>query len=134
MEIVRTDVTDINYDNIDLSKIQFADDIIKVISPLFIKIRDNKSLLIEDLEKEFMKKKINIGLFKKEAKEFNDKYRKEKEKKQTLDKLLKIVDSGLIKDELKSEFRVFLKVIDTLSSEEIDSYVNRTIQIKSKNI
>ena len=133
MKISKTNILDVTKENVELVKLNLANQIIENVYPLFDEFHKSKELEIEE-SKEILENKRNLVQKKKEKlesliKEFN---RKKKIKK-LLERIDKLVSSGLVYDgSLKKETIVLLKIVEKISEEKIDKHLKETLRTISK--
>ena len=133
MKVIETDIIDVTKNNIDEVKLNLSNKIIKNVYPLFEDFNNSKNIEIEDLKTSLLKKKETV-LKKKEKLEgmIKDLNRKKKIKK-LLERIEKLVTSGLVYDgNLKKETIILLKISDKLSEEKIDEHLKKTMSTISK--
>jgi len=130
MNIIETSINDIPIN--DKSKENLADKIIEQLQPLF-----NKEYI--SVIKEIKKIKIDTSLKQKQIKVEKEELEKiskslEKKKKENvlLNRIGKLVYSGLIQDSMKRELVILLKTFDSMDETKINNYLNETMQIISR--
>ena len=133
MIIIETKKPDVHIDNINQSKIVLADNIIRNIYPLFDEMFSTKVEEVETLRSELENKKIQVLESKKNLEQEMKGYRKKQKESKLLDRIGKLVSSGLVYDgNLKHEMTILIKVINTLSEEKLDYHLANTLKIIGK--
>jgi len=134
MRIEETSIPDVCIKNIDKSKVDLANDVIRVIHPLLNKDYVFKLKNVKQLQKTVNENK-DLLLNRKEN--IAKKYILQKRRKKEfilLDRIKKLVSSGLLSKDisLKNEMVILLKVVDQVPESKIDSYLNETLNIITK--
>lgn len=133
MNIIETKIPDVTKNNIDESKKVLAENIIKNVYPLFNEIYIDETNKIKVLKNELKQKKNNISDEKKLLENLINEYRKKKKVSKLLDRIEKLVTSGLVYDgSIKHEITILLKVIDKISSEKLDYHLKEILKTISK--
>jgi len=135
MRIIETNIPDISKTNINESKVNLANSIIKDIHPLFDELLQEKVLTTTELQnklettrKEVLEKKKNLETL------FTTQKRKQKVKK-LLDRIEKMVNTGIVSQgNMRSETVVLLRVIDNLQDDKIDYHLKNTMNIITKRV
>ena len=136
MIIQELPILDISKENIPKEKVNLANQIIKVISPIFDIEFNNKTESVNKLKEEFTKRKNIINSKKEKLEKIIIKYNRKKKEQQLLSRLSKLVSTGIVvKDpSIKRDTSFILKKLDTLSDEKIDFYITETVKILSKRL
>lgn len=133
MNIIETSYPNVLPDNIDQSKIVLSDKIIKHVYPLFDEVHINKVNENKELKKEL---DVKIGKVKEEKIELENmiaNYNKKKKIKKLLERISKLISSGLVYDNnMKMETVVLLKIVNKLSEEKLDKQLSETMRTISK--
>ena len=133
MKIIDTGVHDINTENIDKSKVDLSDKIIENIFPLLEDIKSSKIENLETLKFELIRKTKKIKEEKNELENMIIKYRKQKKVKKLLERISKIVNAGLANSgSYRHETVILLKVIDTLSEDQLNYHLSETLKTINK--
>lgn len=133
MNIIETRIPDVHEENINQSKVVLADNIIRNIYPLFDEIFSTKVEYVNKLEKEFEEKKVQVLESKRQLEQGIKDYKKKQKESKLLDRINRLVSSGLIYDgNLKHEMIILLKIINSLSEEKLDYYLTNTLKIIGK--
>ena len=133
MKIEITSIPNVTPDTIDESKQTLAENIIQNIYPLFNEVYQSKVDGIDDLKKELKSKKALVLQDKEELKGIMDTYKRKKKVTKLLDRLERLIASGLVYDgTLKHETVVLLKIIDKLEEDKLDYHLRSTLQTINK--
>jgi len=133
MKIIESAIPDVSMDTIDQSKIILADNIVKNVYPLFDEVFNSRISELDTLQKELQTKKMQVRDEKDNLQSMVDSYNREKKVAKLLDRIEKLVSSGLVYDgSLRSEMTVLLKIIDKLSDEKLDYNMKSVMTIISK--
>lgn len=133
MRIIETDLYDIPEDNLDQTKVELADSIIQNIYPLFDEIYFNFLKKEKNIENSIKEKKEFIHTEKNVMEELVKRYGRKKKVRKLLERISKIIESGLTHDSsVKNQTVIILRIIDKLSEEKLDHHLNESIQLLSK--
>jgi len=133
MRLVETSIPDINEMNIDQSKLLLAQDIVNNISPLLDEAYSTKINHKRKLQEEVKTSKKRINDEKVEVERILKDYNRKKKVARILDRIGKLVESGLVHDsQLKNETVILLKILDKLPEDKLDMQLNRTIEVLNK--
>ena len=133
MRIIETSIPDINETNIDQSKLLLAQDIINNISPLLNEAYNTKINNKRRLQEEVKASKKRINEEKGDVERILKDYNRKKKVARILDRIEKLVESGLVHDsQLKHETVILLKILDKLPEDKLDMQLNRTIEVLNK--
>lgn len=133
MKISETDIPDISETNIDTSKVDLADKIIENIYPLFDEMYTDKSAKLIRLRKELVEKKSIVTSRKQKMEELLAAYKRKQKVKKLLERIEKLVNTGLIgSGNSKQETIVLLKIIDKLPNDKLDQHLRSTMVIIKK--
>jgi len=133
MNIIETKIPDVSPSNIDNSKLILANNIIKNVYPLFDEVLQEKLSHINEMKDSLKEKKKIVNGKRKKLEELMADYEKEKKVSKLLNRIEKLVDSGLVYDgSLKSQTVVLLKVIDKLTNDKLDHHLTETLHIIRK--
>jgi hypothetical protein len=133
MIIEKTKVPDVVEENIDISKIILADNIISNIYPLFDDMYNESLNSTKNLESQYKKKKIEVKNSKEKLEGLMLKLTRVKKILKLLNRIEKLIDSGLVYDgSLKHETIILLKIINKLSNDKIDFHLRNTLKTISK--
>jgi len=133
MNIVDTKIPDVSVETLDKSKIILADNIVKNVYPLFDEVFNSRISELDHLQKELQSKKMKVKEEKNNLQLMVDSYNKEKKVAKLLDRIEKLITSGLVYDgSLRSEMVILLKTINKLSEERLDYHSKSVMSTISK--
>jgi len=133
MEIIETQYADVSIENIDKAKLILSDQIIKNVYPLFDEIHLDKESESNDLEKKYLSNKSKLKKEKEILEGLIKDYNKKKKVKKLLNRISKLVSSGLAYDNnLKTETIILLKIINKLPEEKLDFQMSEVVKTISK--
>lgn len=133
MIITETNIPNVIEENIEQSKMILADNVIQNVYPLFNEVFSSKVEEIDDLKKTLKNKKTKVQEKKEYLQTLMTNYKKKKKIAKLLDRLEKLVSSGLVYDgTIKHETVILLKIVNNLSDEKLDHHLRETLQIISK--
>jgi len=129
MNIIETNIPDVTPDNLDQSKLTLANNIIHNVYPLFNEIYTEKVDQVDDLKIEIQTNRKKMESQKGSIEKTMIEYKRQKKISKLLERLDKLVSSGLVYDgTLKNETVILLKIIPKLSNKQIDDHLNQTLQ------
>lgn len=135
MNIIETNIPDINSTNIDKSKTILADSIINNVYPLLDEMRETKADELNQLEQNLRQKKKKVLQEKQTLENLLKTFKRQSKIKKLLERIDKLVSSGILTgSHSQSEMVVLLKVIDKLPDEKIDYHLQSTMTIISKRL
>ena len=133
MKIQETKIPNVVPKIIDQSKQVLAENVIKNIYPLFNDIYNSKTKEYKELKLSLKNKKDNIVKEKNILQSSINLYKRKKKISKLLDHIERLIDSGLIYDNIiKHEMTILLKIINKLSDEKLDENLKSTLKIISK--
>ena len=133
MNIIETNIPNVTSENISHSKTVLADNIIANVYPLFNEVYTTRVDEIEKLKEELAKKKDLVQKHKVALEQMMSEYKKNKKISKLLDRIEKLITTGLVYDgTLKHEMVVLLKIATKLSDEKIDYHLKDTLRTISK--
>jgi hypothetical protein len=133
MKIIETEIPDVTEENLDQSKVILADKIITEVYPLFDEIYNSKIQQLSELKREYRDKVQQIRDVKNELELMNEEYLKKKKLANLLNRVSKLVESGLTYDGgLKHEMIILLKVSDKLTLEKLQEKISEVATIVRK--
>jgi len=133
VKIVSTGIPDVYVDNIDKSKLDLANKIIKIIYPLLDDIYSEKQNNAISLKREFERKTFQVSNEKDNLEKLVINYNQQKKINKLLERLSILVSSGIANSgSYRHETVVLLKVIDTLSNDKLDYHLSETIKTINK--
>ncbi len=132
MKIIKTNITTISND-INNAKIKLAEKIISNIQPLLSELHSSNYEVIINLENEYNISKKNINKEKEKLEEKVKELNKKRKVKNLLNRISKLMDSGLIYEgSLKSEFVILIKTINFLDEKTIERHLKETMTLIAK--
>ena len=133
MEIQETKIPNVIPKIINQSKQVLADNIIKNVYPLFSELYTGKIEDLKDLKISLNNKKNKILKEKNDLQNIMEAYKKKKKVTKLLDRIEKLITSGLVYDGvLKHETKILLKIINKLSDEKLDYHLRSTLKTITK--
>jgi predicted RNase H-like nuclease (RuvC/YqgF family) len=133
MKIEETKIPDVIKETVDKSKLVLANNIISNVYPLFDEVYNSRLTEIEKLKNKLKEKKKEVVSQKNELQQLMENYKKEKKVSKLLDRLEKMISSGLVYDgTIKHETTILLKIIDRLPDDKLDYHLSSTLQTLSK--
>jgi len=133
MNIVETNIPNVVPENIPKSKTVLADNIIANVYPLFNEVYNTRVEEIDTLKKQLATKKDLVQKHKHALEQLMDEYKRKKKITKLLDRIEKLISSGLVYDgTLKHETVVLLKIITKLSNDKLDYHLKDTLRTISK--
>jgi len=129
MNIIETNIPDVTPDNLDQSKLTLANNIIHNVYPLFDEIYTEKVDQVDDLKREIKTNREKMKSQKDSIEKTMIEYKRQKKISKLLERLDKLVSSGLVYDgTLKNETVILLKILPKLSNKQIDDHLDQTLQ------
>lgn len=133
MIIEKTKIPDVVVENIDISKIILADNIISNIYPLFDDMYSESLNSTKSLENQYKNKKVAVKNNKEKLEDLMKELSRVKKILKLLNRIEKLIDSGLVYDgSLKHETIILLKIINKLSNDKLDFHLRNTLKTISK--
>jgi len=133
MRIIETPIPDFHEESIDKSKVLLGQKIIDNISPLLNQAYLAKVEYKKKLQEEIKTEKKKIDDAKREVQQIINDYNRKKKVARILDRINKLVETGLIHDsQLRHETVILLKILDKLPEDKLDLQLNRTIEVLNK--
>lgn len=133
MNIIETNIPDVTQDNITQSKKILADNIIKNVYPLFDGVYAEKLGVTKKLKIQIKNKKNELKVQKESIERLIAEYNRKKKISKLLDRIDRLIESGLAYDgTLKHETVILLKIVDKLPSDKLDQQLAKTIQMINK--
>jgi len=133
MNITETKIPDVTSDNITSSKKILADNIIKNVYPLFDEVYTEKLEEATSLKNITITKRVELKGQKESIEKLIGEYNRKQKISKLLNRLDKLVESGLTYDgTLKHETVILLKIIDKLPNDKLDNQIANTVQMISK--
>ncbi len=133
MNITETNIPDVTQENIIQSKKILIDSIIENVYPLFDEVYAEKLGIVTALKSQIKSKKNELKGQKESIERLMVEYKQKQKIAKLLDRLERLVESGLTYDgTLKHETVILLKIIDKLPSDKLDQQLTKTIQMINK--
>lgn len=133
MRIIEIPIPDFHEESIDKSKVLLGQKIIDNISPLLNQAYLAKVEYKKKLQEEIKTEKKKIDDAKREVQQIINDYNRKKKVARILDRINKLVETGLIHDsQLRHETVILLKILDKLPEDKLDLQLNRTIEVLNK--
>ena len=133
MIIEETRIPNVIPDNIDRSKTVLAENIIANVYPLFNEVYTSRVDEIVLFKKQLKQKKQTVHAHKITLEKMMIDYKKKKKVAKLLDRIEKLISSGLVYDgTLKHETVILLKIASKLSSDKLDYHLKDTLRTISK--
>jgi hypothetical protein len=133
MNIIETNIPDTTKHNISEQKEIIADSIIKNVYPLFDEVYQAKIDQVVQLKNKIKTGKANMQTQKETMQQLMHQYKKEKKISKLLERIEKLVQSGLTYDgSMKHEIVILLKIVDKLPEDKLDMQLSKTMQILTK--
>jgi hypothetical protein len=133
MNIIETEIPDIDIKNIDQSKVDLAEKIIYNINPLFDDLRQVKMEDIKFKNNEYKQLQKNIQTNKTNIESLFNHYKRKQKVKKLLERIDKLVSLGIVNEgQTKQETIILLKIIDKLSTDKLNFHLKETMNTISK--
>jgi ATP-dependent Lon protease len=133
MIIEQTNIPNVIPETINKSKQVLAENIIQNVYPLFDEVYKSKVDSIERVKEELKAKKEKVTQQKNELQAIMNNYKRQKKITKLLDRIEKLITSGLVYDgTLKHETMILLKIITKLENEKLDYHLQSTLQTINK--
>jgi hypothetical protein len=133
MKIVETKIPNVLPETIDESKQVLADNIIRNVYPLFNEVYHSKVDSFQELKENLARKKEIVSQEKANLESIMAEYKRKKKISKLLDRIEKLVTSGLVYDgHLKNETVILLKIVNKLPNDKLDYHLRDTLQTISK--
>jgi len=133
MNIIETDIPDIDIKNLDQSKVNLAEKIIKNINPLFDDLNNEKIKEFQIKVNEYKRLQKNVLSNKTEIETLFEHYKRKQKVKKLLERIDKLVSLGIVNEgQLKQDTIVLLKIIDKMPIDKLNFHLKETMNIISK--
>jgi len=133
MNIVETNIPDVTRDNLDRTKLELSERIVKNVYPLLSEFYNEEVNRVELLKSNLKEKSELVRKSKENLETRMEVYSRKKKLKKLIDRISRLVSTGLVYDgNLRSEMIVLLKVIENLSNEKLDYHLKETLKVMSK--
>jgi DNA repair exonuclease SbcCD ATPase subunit len=133
MNIIYTDIPDVNEENISETKLRIANSIISTIKPLFdeafkTRQKDENSLRnkLESIRNKLEEEKVNLE-------KISADYKKKQKISKLLERIQKLISYGLTYDSVsKNEMVILLKILEKLPENKLDEQLFKTSTLLEK--
>jgi len=133
MRVIETVISDVNEKEIDNEKLLLAQSIINKIAPLLNDLYSEKIDRRKKLKDDIRLSKRTITAEKEQIELLLKDYNRKKKVAKILDRMTKLVESGLIQDnQLRHETIILLKILEKLPEDKLDIQLNRTMEVLNK--
>lgn len=133
MILQETKIPNVTPENISRSKTVLAENIIANVYPLFNEVYTTRVSEIEELKNILKSKKDIVQKHKIALEQMMAEYKKKKKVAKLLDRIEKLITTGLVYDgTLKNETVILLKIATKLSDEKLDYHLKDTLRTISK--
>jgi len=133
MIITETNIPNVIPENIPRSKTVLADNIIANVYPLFNEVYTTRVDEIDSLKKQLAIKKEMVQKHKLALEQMMSEYKRMKKVSKLLDRIEKLITTGLVYDgTLKHETVILLKIATKLSNDKLDYHLKDTLRTISK--
>lgn len=133
MNIEETNILDITPTNIEQTKVALANNIITSVFPLFDEIFHGKIVELKERSNILKTIKSQLKNEKTEIISILKEYKKKQKVSKLLNRIEKLVSSGLVYDSsIKHETVILLKILDKLPEDKIDDHINKTLHMINK--
>lgn len=133
MNIIETSIPNVLPTNMNESKMVLADNIIANVYPLFNEVYSTRVEEIDRLKLSLRQKRESVAKQKITLEKMMAEYKRKKKVAKLLDRIEKLITSGLVYDgALKHETVILLKIATKLSDDKIDYHLKDTIRTISK--
>ncbi len=134
MNIINTEIKDININNIDKTKIEFADTIISKIKPLIDNALSNITDEITLYDRKLVFKDNEIITKKNKLKKDSEQLKRQEKISRLIENINKMIELGIMKNtSFKNEVLILLKIIPKLDISKIDKHLNKITNIVKKH-
>jgi hypothetical protein len=131
MNIVKTNIPE-NLETVEKEKIILANKVLSGLIPLMNETYQTKLKNIKNIKDSVDKKKKQISFEKAKLENLMQTYESKKKVKVLLERIMKLMGSGLLIGEFKKEMLVVLNVIEELPDDKLNYYLNETIRVFNK--
>ncbi len=133
MKITDTKIPNVTEENIDESKLNLVNKIIQNISPLLDEVYEDNLKVQKILQDDLKSKKLKVLQSKEILENLIKEYDKKKKTKKLVQRLSKLITSGLTFDgTLKHETVILLKIVNKLSNEKLNYHLSETMRLINK--
>ena len=133
MIIEYTNIPNVIPETIEKSKLVLAENIIQNVYPLFDEVYKSKVDNIERVKNKLKTKKEEVSQQKSDLQGLMYAYKRQKKIAKLLDRIDKLITSGLVYDgALKHETTILLKIVPKLENDKLDYHLRQTLQTINK--
>ena len=133
MKIVETSIPDIDIKNIDKSKLSLAEKIVEGVHPLLDDVYREKEKHLEELKEKYKILRQKVHKEKEELENLMIEHRRKKRVKNLVEKISKLVSTGLVHEgAMRNQMVVLLKIVDKLSEEKLNHQLRELTSMVSK--
>jgi len=134
MKISFSEIVDIVEETSDKTKVFFADNIVRVMTPILDEYYSEKIERVASVRQEIKDLKTRAQSKKEKMSEMLSQHKKLTKIAKLLSRIDKIISSGLTYGSTKRELVIILKILDKLSEEKLDVQMNNMMAILSKGL
>lgn len=133
MIIEETNIPNVIPENIDKAKKNLAENVIQSVYPLFDEVYHSHINEIEELNKELKEKRQIVITEKNDLEKLIELYKIKKKVSKLLERIEKLINSGLVYDgNLKHETTILLRISTKLTEDKLDYHLQETLKTISK--
>lgn len=133
MNLIETDIPDINTENIDGSKVDLADKIIQNIHPLLDELFIEKKELFKERASEFKTLKTEVLKNKNVIEKLLADYKRKQKIKKLLERTEQLVSLGIVNEgQTKQDTIILLKIVDQLPIDKLNFHLREAMNTISK--
>jgi hypothetical protein len=133
MKITKTNIPDFK-ETVEKSKIDLANKVLYVLIPLMNSDYQKKLKEIKSLNELLVNKKKKVNLEKADLEILMKDYNVKKKVKTLLERIMKLLGSGLLIGEFKKEMLVVLNVVEELPEDKLNFYLGETVRVFNKKL
>jgi hypothetical protein len=124
MQIIKTEIPDIIYENINQHKLNLSNRVIEAIFPLFDEMQEEKRNEIIKLTNELKLKKEKLTEQKNKLQKMMKSYNHKKKLKKLSDRIKQLINAGMINSkEIENETILLLRILSSLSEDQINKHL-----------
>ena len=131
MRIIKTNIPDFMEKN-EKAKIELANKVLSGLIPLMNHEYQEKLKMIKTLKESVDNKKKKVNSEKAELEILMSDFNVKKKVKILLERIMKLLGSGLLIGEFKKEMLVVLNVVEELPIDKLDYYLSETVRVFNK--
>jgi hypothetical protein len=134
MKIVSSEIVDVLEEDPDRTKVYFAENIVRIMSPILDEYYNEKIERVTSVRQEMKDLKTRAQSKKEEMTGMLSHHKKLTKTAKLLSRIDKIISSGLTYGSTKRELVIILKILDKLSEEKLEVQMNNMMAILSKGL